>query len=58
MQFQHCGTLGQIYARAECKELEFKGLVINYGEGGGYKMGGGGRQRKFYPCEKVGRNKF
>ena len=58
MQFQHCGTLGQIYARAGCKEIEFKGLVINYGEGGGLQKGRGGRQGKFYPYEKVGLNKF
>ena len=35
-----------------------KGMVTNYGEGGGgYKMGGGGHV-KFYPYEKGGRKKF
>ena len=35
-----------------------KGLVTNYGEGGGgYKMGGGGHV-KFYPYEKGGWKKF
>ena len=35
-----------------------KGLVTNYGEGGGYKTGeGGGGQVKFYPYEKRGGEK-
>ena len=35
-----------------------KGLVTNYGEGGGgYKTGEGGHV-KFYPYEKGGQNKF
>ena len=33
-----------------------KGLVTNYGEGGGYKTGGGGHV-KFYPYEKGGAEK-
>ena len=34
-----------------------KGLVTNYGEGGGYKTGGGGHV-KFYPYGKGGHKKF
>ena len=37
--------------------LTSKGLVTNYGEGGGYKTGGGGHV-KFYPYEKGGQKKF
>ena len=33
--------------------MGLKGLVTNYGEGGGYKTGGGGHV-KFYPYEKGG----
>ena len=33
-----------------------KGLVTNYGVGGGYKMGGGGHV-KFYPYEMGGDGK-
>ena len=33
-----------------------KGLVTYYGEGGGYKTGGGGHV-KFYPYEKGGAEK-
>ena len=36
------------------RDRKDKGLVINYGEGGGYKKGGGGHM-KFYPYEKGGR---
>ena len=36
-----------------------KGVVTNYGEGGGgYKTGGGGGHVKFYPYEKGGQKKF
>ena len=31
-----------------------KGLIINYGEGGIYKTGGGGGHVKFYPMLKGG----
>ena len=34
-----------------------KGLVTNYGEGGGYKTGGGGHV-KFEPYEKGGGKSF
>ena len=34
-----------------------KGLVTNYGEGGGLQNGRGGHV-KFYPCEKGGRKKI
>ena len=34
-----------------------KGLVTNYGEGGGLQNGRGGHV-KFYPYEKGGRKKF
>ena len=36
--------------------MECKGLVTNYGEGGGYKTGGGGA-RKVLPLQKVGGGK-
>ena len=35
-----------------------KGLVTNYGEGGGATKREGGGHVKFYPCEKGGRKKF
>ena len=41
-----------------CYLLQVKGLVTNYGEGGGYKMGGGGGHVKFYPYKKGGQKKF
>ena len=49
------------YIREGCTifmtRMPAKGLVTNYGEGGGYKMGGG--HMKFYPYAKGGgRKKF
>ena len=35
-----------------------KGLVTNYGEGGGYITGGGGGHMKFYPYKEGVRKKF
>ena len=35
-----------------------KGLVTNYGEGGGLQNGRGGGHVKFYPYEKGGWKKF
>ena len=41
-----------------CNVFEIcKGLVTNYGEGGGLQNGRGGHV-KFYPYEKGGRKKF
>ena len=35
-----------------------KGLVTNYGEGGGVQNGRGGGHVKFYPYKKGGQKKF
>ena len=40
------------------KYTDAKGLVTNYGEGAGYKTGGGGAHVKFYPTKREGRKKF
>ena len=40
------------------KKKRCRGLVTNYGVGGGYKTGVGGGHVKFYPSEKGGRKSF
>ena len=40
-----------------CAQYDPKGLVNNYGKGGGYKMGGGGGAREVLPLRKGGAEK-
>ena len=48
----------QVMSISPMSHVDFKGLVTNYGEGGGGLQNGRGGHVKFYPYEKGGQKKF